>query len=315
MYKTLGRSVLIIALLFLNCCKKANQKDNVTSITGPYAGKYLLFDADEAFNTGQSVYPSPYTSIYYANIDGSGITRVTGVDSGYYSYRPSWSPDGKQIVFIRGNQSDSYRAACIIDVTGANFKSVVQGNKVDFPSFTPDDTKLIYAKSLTSTTPYNYDIYVSNTDGTNEQRLTNFADDNGAVANIHCALSGKIYFSAHSDHVSPGVYSVNADGSGLKYLLTDVDFLGISPNGARILFDLGDGLYVCDGDGSNIQKIIPYDNSNPNMLVGACWAPDNTEIYLSNANYPTIFGIFRINSYGYGLQQLMTGYYEFPQVF
>lgn len=298
--------------LFISCKKEAADS---TAITDVYLGKYLLFDADEAFNSGQSAYPSPFTSIYYSNLDGTGITKVTGADIGYYSYRPSWSPDGKQVVYIRGNQSDSDRSICIVDITGKNFKSVVTGDKVDYPSFSSDGTKLIYAKCLTNTIPYNYDIYVCNTDGTNEHRITGFADDNGEVSNVHSAPNGKIYFYATANHTSTGVYSLNSDGTGLKYVLTDVDFLGVSPNGNNLLFDLSDGLYICNSDGTDIRKILPFDNSEPNMLVGAAWSPDGNEIYFSNADYPTYFGIYRVTISGSGLQQILSGYYEFPQVF
>ncbi len=312
MLKTLNYLLFIAAALLFSCKKELLATTNVQHV---YIGKYLLFDADEQFNTGQSGYPSPYTSIYYSNLDGSGIKRVTSAETGYYCYRPSWSPDGMQVIYIRGNQSDSDRSICIIDITGNNFKSVVKGDKVDYPSFSPDGTKLIYAKSLVNTLPYKYDLYVSNADGTSEQRITSFANDNGEVANIHCAPNGKIYFYATSNHDNTGVYSVNTDGSGLKYVLTDVDFLGVSPNGNSLLFDLGDGLYVCNSDGTNIQKILTFDNNEPNMLVGAAWSPDGNEIYFSNADYPTYFGVYRVTVNGYGLQQVLSGYYEYPQVF
>src|SRR4051812_32038168 len=121
---------LIIAFALLVSCRKDDVKKNIP-ITDPppYSGQYLLFDADELFNIGQSSFPSAYTSVYYCNLDGSSVTNITGYDPGYYSYRPSWSPDGKQVLFIRGNQDDSYRAVCIININGQNLKTVVKGNK------------------------------------------------------------------------------------------------------------------------------------------------------------------------------------------
>ena len=313
MFKKIFYVLCIIPLLI--SCKKDDPGLQIDTSDPVYPGQYLLFDADEAFNTGLTTYPSPYTSIYYTNLDGSGLTRVTPAENGYYSYRPSWAPDGKSVLFIRGNQGDDYRSICSINIDGTNFKSLVQGNKVDYPSYSPDGKKLIYAKTLGTTPPYPYDIYVSNADGTGEQRITNFADDNGAVSNMHCSSDGKIYFYGGSQHVSSGVYSVNLDGSGLKFNLNDVDFLDISPDGKYILFDLANGLFICNNDGTNIRTLLPFDNSYPDNLVGASWSPDGYEIYFSNANYPTNYGLYRINTQGYGLQQLRVGYYEFPQVF
>src|ERR1700739_2410292 len=127
--------LLIVALALLCTCKKDSPPLNITHTAPPYSGQYLLFDADESFNRGEATFPSAYTSIYYSNLDGSNVTPITGADPGYYSYRPSWSPDGKQVLFIRGNQSDTYRSICIIGINGGNFKSVVSGDKVDFASF------------------------------------------------------------------------------------------------------------------------------------------------------------------------------------
>jgi TolB protein len=315
MYKKSNYLLFVIALALLCSCKKDDPIKNITHTTPPYSGQYLLFDADESFNRGESTFPSAFTSIYYSNLDGSNITPVTGADPGYYSYRPAWSPDGKQILFIRGNQSDTYRAICIIGINGGNFKSVVSGSKVDFASFSPDGKKLVYAKSLVDSIPFKYDVYVANADGTAEQRLTSFGKDNGEVANIHWSSDGKIYFNGTGDHTKTGVYSVNPDGSNLKYVMTDVFFLGISPDGTKILFDLGNGLFSCNIDGSNIKTIITYDNNNPNMLVGASWSSDGNQIYLSNADYPSNLGIYRVNSDGTNLQRILYGYYEYPVVF
>jgi TolB protein len=315
MYKKLTYLLFAAALALLCSCKKDPPVKIITNTTPPSSGKYLLFDADEAFNIGLSAIPSLYTSIYYSNLDGTNITRITPVEPAYYSYRPSWSPDGKQVLFTHGDQFDTDRSICIIDIDGSNFKSVVKGNKADYASFSPDGTKLVYAKSLVDSIPYKYDVYVSNRDGTSEKRLTNFANDNGAVANIHWSSDGKIYFNGVGDHSKIGIYSINEDGTNLNYVMTDVYFLAMSPDGKHILYDLGSGIYICNSDGSNIKTIMTFDNNNPNMLIGASWSTDGSQIFFSNADYPANFGIFRLNSDGSGLKKMLVGYYEFPAVF
>ena len=308
--------LLFVTLFMLLCpCKKTDPVQKINTSPPVYSGKYLLFDADETFNTGKSNFPSAYTAIYYSNLDGSNITKITGSDPGYYSYRPSWAPGGKQVLFIRGNQYDTDRSVCIIDITGTNFKSVVKGNEVDYASFSPDGKKLVYAKSLVDSIPFKYDVYVSNADGTAEQRITTFAKDNGAVANIQWSSNGTIYFYGSGNHTKTGVYSINANGTGLKYIMTDVNFLGVSPDGKHILFDLGNGLFLCNIDGSNIKSIITYDNDHPNMIVGASWSADSKQIYLSNADYPANFGLYKVNIDGSRFQKLLVGYYEYPGVF
>ena len=305
--------IVVLSLLF--SCKKDSPANHIpppTTVT--YQGKYLLFDADQTFNTGQSAYPSAYTSIYYSKLDGKDVTRITPADAGYYCYRASWAPNGTYIIYIRGDAADSDRRLCTIDINGGHFSTITKGDEVDYGVFSPDGLRVAYAKSLIHFIPYKYDIYVSNYDGTGERRITTFADFNGAVANLHWASDGKIYFQATSDRDKTGIYSVNPDGSNLKYVLYDVDFLGVSPDSKYILFDLGDGLYSCNTDGTNLKTLVTYNNSNPNYLVGASWSPDGSLIYLSNADYPANFGIYSINSNGTNSKQILSGYYEFPTV-
>jgi Tol biopolymer transport system component len=306
--------LLIVVLALVYSCKKDSSSNIVTKPFLP-PGKYLLFDADEAFNMGQSGAPSLYTSIYYANLDGSGITRVTPVEPAYYSYRPSWSPDGTQILYTRGDFADTARGICIIDITGRNFKRIIKGDEADYACFSPDEGRVAYAKSLVHARPYKYDLYVANNDGSSERRLTYFADDNGGIANIHWSSNGNIYFNASSDRSKSGIYSVDKNGSNLKYVMYGNDILGTSPDGKSLLFDQSNGLFTSNIDGSNIKTLITYDENNPNMLLGASWSADGSLIFLSNTNLPAnLLGIFKINTYGSGFQKVLDGFYEYPSV-
>jgi Tol biopolymer transport system component len=314
MYKKLTFTLLIGALALLWSCKKDSSSNKI--IERPYLppGKYLLFDADEAFNTGRSSFPSLYTSIYYANLDGTGITRITPIEPTYYSYRASWSPDGTQILYTRGDYADTSRGICTIDITGRNFKRIIKGDEADYGSFSPLGNMVAYAKSLVHTRPYRYDVYIANADGTSEHRLTYFADDNGAVANIHWSVDGKIYFNAGSNRSKSGIYSVDKDGN-LKYIMYGGGFLGVSQDGKSLLFDESNGMFSSNTDGSNIKTLITYDDNNPNMLLGASWSADGSLIFLSNTNLSAnLLGIFKVNSEGYGFQKVLDGFYEYPTI-
>src|ERR1700760_3327450 len=113
MIKRSAYLLLIVALVY-SCTKE--KSSNI--VTKPYVppGTYLLFDADQSYNSGQSQVPSLFTAIYYSNIDGTGITRVTPYESNRYSYRPSWYPDGTKILYTRGDQADTDRRLCSIDL-------------------------------------------------------------------------------------------------------------------------------------------------------------------------------------------------------
>ena len=303
----------LIALTLLFSCKKENTNKLQVDISTLIPKRYLLFDADEAFNRGLAPAPDN-TAVYYANPDGSNITRITPNDPGYYCYRPRWSPNGQYILYIRNDFIDTDRKLCMIDINGGNFKTITQGDEVDYATFSPDGLNIAYAKSLVHSIPFKYDIYICRSDGTNENRVTTFADFNGAVSNIFCGSDNKIYFEASSDRHPAGVYFVNPDGSNLKYIMNDVNLMGVSPDAKQLLYDLGDGLYTCDVDGTNIKTIINYNKSNINYLINASWSADGQQIFLSNADYPLHLGIYSVNTSGSGLKEVLSGYYEFPTV-
>jgi len=313
MYIRLKYLVLMIAFGSLFSCHKDKK---VIPETPPTSfGTYVLFAADEEFNNGHVNAPSDYTSLYYAKLDGTGITAITPFETDHYSYRGSWSFDGTKVIYTRGNKDDSDRSLCIIEVPGGNFRSIVQGHRADYGSFSPDGKQIAYGKAQVDSL-YDYDVYVANANGTSEQRLTFFANDDGAVANIHWGADGNIYFNAIGDHHHVGIYSVDPDGNNLTSVIPDVEFLGISRDAKKILYDTSTGLYTCDADGKNAKKIVTYDNNTPNSILGASWSYDGMAIYLSYTDYPYgLFGIYRINRDGSGLKKILDGFYEFPVVY
>ncbi|MGN6640981.1 MAG: TolB family protein [Mucilaginibacter sp.] len=316
MRKTWVCMLLIAFTCAVDSCKKEKTLD-ITGGSPPPAtisSKYLLFDTDLAFNAGLSTFPR-YTSINYSNLDGSNINQVIALKPGYYDYRAKWSPDGKKVIFVNDNDDDSDRSLCTVDLDGNNLKTIVKGFEVDYGGFSPDGKQVVYAKSLTTSLPLQYDIYVANADGSSEQKITSFGTNGASVYDIYWASDNRIYFYATGYGYQTGIYVIDPDGNNLKYIMTDVYLLGISPDAKHILFDLGDGIYICNIDGSNIKRIVKYNNSGPDVIAGATWSPDSQLIYFSNQDYPTNYGIFSVSSDGSGLKKIMVGYYEFPQVF
>jgi TolB protein len=54
-------------------------------------GRRVAFDSDRDGERG----------VYVANADGTGVTRVSGAG---YAAVPTWSPDGRQLAFVRGEE-------------------------------------------------------------------------------------------------------------------------------------------------------------------------------------------------------------------
>ncbi|MFT3891442.1 MAG: protein kinase [Anaerolineales bacterium] len=118
--------------------------------------------------------------IYLINVDGTGLTLLTNMENG--SCQPSWSPDGKQLVFIspcrgRGDFYDnSYKDSSLylinVDGTGQRALTTIPGADFD-PAWAPDGKRIAFA----SLRDGRKEIYVLNVDSGAVTRLTNTTGD------------------------------------------------------------------------------------------------------------------------------------------
>jgi len=147
-----------------------------------------------------------------------------------------------------------------------------------------------------STRDGNYEIYVMNSDGSNQTRLTNNST-NDARASIS-ADGNKIAFGSNRDG-NYEIYLMNADGSG-QIRLTDNpadDFIpNFSPDSSKIVFEsVRDGnyeVYVMNADGTNQTRLTnnPARDGNPafspdgSKIVFESSRDGNSEIYVTNAD-------------------------------
>ena len=86
--------------------------------------------------------------LYVMNADGSDNRQITQL--GGANFGPSWTPDGKRIIFAsnhvnpRSGNFDLY----LVDLDGKNLERVTTSPVFDgFPMFSPDGKKLIWASN------------------------------------------------------------------------------------------------------------------------------------------------------------------------
>jgi TolB protein len=146
------------------------------------------------------------TGISIMNTDGSGQQRLPNTDGGEY---PSWSPDGKRIVFnenLTGNH-----LMHIVDVDSSqvvDLSSVGEGWQVDW---SPDGHSILFASGRDQDQAGYDDIYIMRPDGSGVKRLT----DMRAYTPAWSPHGSYIVFSA------PGLFVMRADGSGITSLPVD----------------------------------------------------------------------------------------------
>ncbi len=146
--------------------------------------------------------------IFTMRPDGSDVRRltITTVDE----FEPSWSPDGKQMIYT--SEQSNGAEIFIMNRDGSDQRQLTRNSDVDRgPAFSPDGSQIAYFTNRDG----NYEIYVMSTYSSMARRLT---DDTGTEQYPVWSPDGKkIAFVAWQDKNS-NTYLMNADGSQVQRL-------------------------------------------------------------------------------------------------
>jgi Tol biopolymer transport system component len=112
----------------------------------------------------------PHFDIFEANLDGSGLKRLTTGKG--YNAEGSYSPDGKQIVFCSNRSGKDNYELYIMDSDGKNVRKLTNapGCYNGGPFFSPDGKRVIFRADREK--PHHLQLYVIDVDGKNERQLT-----------------------------------------------------------------------------------------------------------------------------------------------
>jgi len=161
-----------------------------------------------------------HNGIYRMRLDGSGLRRVSlPATRTAEDVEPQWSPDGRQIVFVRHNVTAAPRdkqAVYVVnaDGTGAHRVTPYAIKAGDGPDWSPDGTQILFRSPETEDFA-NCDIWTIHPDGTGLRQVT------------HAGPQTKVYsasFSPDGTAITLGmtgvdgqadVWRIGIDGSGL----------------------------------------------------------------------------------------------------
>jgi len=187
-------------------------------------GKHILFAAYVGENDND---------VFVMNADGSDVKRLTHGPG--YDGHPHWSADGQRIVFNSdrttpdpdASWSNRWHEIFSMKADGSDIRQHTRCQSVcTYGSLSPDGTKVLYRKVIKAAglnwalgaIEKNSEVFVSDTDGSNEVNITKNAAFDGWP--VWSPDGERIAFS--SNRAGPArtgqIWSMKADGSDLKQL-------------------------------------------------------------------------------------------------
>lgn len=127
-------------------------------------GKYIVTDMIEPCDP-DSAYCNP--DIFIMKSDGSDRINLTNTPS-VTEWAPSFSPDGKKIVFV--SEKDGDLEICVMDKDGSHLTQLTQNEAFDYmPRWSPDGSHIAFVSDRDGG---DWDIFIMKSDGGSPRLIT-----------------------------------------------------------------------------------------------------------------------------------------------
>ena len=225
-------------------------------------GEKLVFAYDQA--------------IWSMNADGSDRKKL--YDNLAWEGDPVYNHNGSRIYYATESKkaySARYTSIHMMDADGGNVVKLTESADAKDPVVSPDGTKIAYVSRLAG----NYDVWIMDTDGYNNERLTDSQGDESSPSwspdgsKLVYSLEGAILVQ-ETDSVKPTVLLDNS------YDNVEPSF---SSDGNMIIFSSDQGgdydIWIMGADGKGFTMLTSVSSNER----APAWSPDGSKIaYVSN---------------------------------
>jgi Tol biopolymer transport system component len=240
----------------------------------------------------------PERDIYSVNADGTNEKALTHDG---HSHSPSWSPDGKRILFIHdaalrtpmpyevsGDRTRHPLELYVMNRDGGNPRLIQRfESEIHQAAWSPDGTVILVDTVNFPPNSLARSLYLVSPDGRGDPRLL-FPYDSGSAA---WSPDGKrIFFSRRSEQNCAPI--PDPIPPALRALISQMPCWPWTP-------------WVANGDGSNAVQLLVKNNISYPTIQDPAWSPDAKQIAFASAvDSSWSSQIFLMNEDGSGVQQL-----------
>ena len=151
----------------------SNPDQHVLDLDPAYSpdGERIAFARSRLVGRGGS--STDVAAVFVVGVDGSGLHRLTAWRAG--TATPTWSPDGRSIVFQRGNLTSAPRSQLyVIGADGTGLRQLTSGPDAAaiWPSWSPDGQRVVFTRWVFAPKNAGFRLYTVNVDGTHLAPLT-----------------------------------------------------------------------------------------------------------------------------------------------